>query len=133
MDGNQTFTIHPFNNVNPSAGDPTSETNRGYMMRYAQWLINSLGVDGLRIDAGRHVPYGVTNDPYNPQNLNIPALIDRAVYRESRRTNLDGSQRQVFSFSEVYTVCVIPALFGTVFAAMPPPSQRVEPFQVLCG
>src|SRR5438874_4432155 len=95
MDGNQTFTIHPFNNANPSAGDPTSETNRGYMMRYAQWLINSLGVDGLRIDAGRHVPYGQSGDAYNPQNLNIPALIDRAVYRESTRNNLDGTQHQV--------------------------------------
>src|SRR5206468_447589 len=103
MDGNQTFTIHPFNNANPSAGDPTSETNRGYMMRYAQWLINSLGVDGLRIDAGRHVPYGQSGDAYNPQNLNIPALIDRAVYRESTRNNLDGTQRQVFSFQEIFT------------------------------
>src|SRR3982750_26413 len=73
------------------------------MMRYAQWLVNDVGVDGLRIDAARHVPYGVTGDSYNPNNLNMPALVDRAVYRQSSRNNLDGSQRSVFSFQEVFT------------------------------
>src|SRR5262249_61310062 len=101
--GNQTVTIYPYNNANPSAGDPTAETPAGYMMRYAQWLVNSVGVDGLRIDAARHVPYGQSGDAYNPGNLNIPALIDRAVYRESTRYNLDGTQRQGFSFQEVFT------------------------------
>src|SRR5687768_16440998 len=102
-DGNQTFMIHPFNTTDPSAGDPVAETPRGYMMRYAQWLINSVGVDGLRIDAARHVPYGQQPDAYNPQDIDMPSLVDRATYRQSLRTNLDGSQRTVFSFQEVFT------------------------------
>src|SRR5437764_9678540 len=73
------------------------------MRRYAQWLGNRVGVDGVRIDAARHVPYGVTGDADNPNNLNVPALVDRAVYRQSTRTNLDGTQKQVFSFQEVFT------------------------------
>src|SRR5439155_1501202 len=101
--GGGTYTIYPYNTSNPSAGDASSETSAGYMMRYAQWLVNDVGVDGLRIDAARHVPYGQTGDAYNPSNLNMPALVDRAVYRESRRTNLDGSQRTVFNFQEVFT------------------------------
>lgn len=103
LTGGGTYTIHPFNTANPSQGDPVSETNAGYMMRYAQWLVNDVGVDGLRIDAARHVPYGVSGDPYNPNNLNMPALVDRAVFRQSSRYNLDGSQRSVFSFQEVFT------------------------------
>ncbi|HEX8524816.1 MAG TPA: hypothetical protein VF669_21370 [Tepidisphaeraceae bacterium] len=95
--------IYPFNKNNPSAGDPTAETNAGYVMRYAQWLVNDIGVDGLRIDAARHVPYGAANDPYNPDRVNVPALIDRATYRQSTRTNLDGTARQVFNFQEVFT------------------------------
>jgi hypothetical protein len=101
--GGGTYTIRPFNTANPSAGDPTAEDPMGYMMRYAQWLINDIGVDGLRIDAARHVPRGVANDPYNPNGLNVPAMLDRAVYRQNRRTNLDGSTRNVFSFQEVFT------------------------------
>jgi hypothetical protein len=102
-DGNQSFTIHPYNTANPGAGDPVAETPRGYMMRYAQWLINDLGIDGLRIDAARHVPYGVDGDAYNPQDIDVPSLIDRATYRQSRRTNLDGTQRTVFNFQEVFS------------------------------
>src|SRR5262249_3973213 len=101
--GGGTYTIYPFNTNNPTAGDATNETSAGYMMRYAQWLVNDIGVDRPPIDAARHVPYGQTNDPYNPTNLNMPALVDRAVFRESRRLNLDGTQRQVFSFQEVFT------------------------------
>lgn len=98
-----TYTIRPFNINNPLAGDATSETNAGYMMRYAQWLVNDIGVDGLRIDAARHVPYGQDNDPYNPNDLNMPALVDRATFGQSRRTNLDGTPRQVFNFQEVFS------------------------------
>lgn len=103
FNGGGSYTIHPYNLADPSQGDPSSETNVGYMMRYAQWLVNDVGVDGLRIDAARHVPYGADSDPYNPNDINVPALIDRAVFRQSRRTNLDGSQRTTFSFQEVFT------------------------------
>lgn len=101
--GGGSYTIYPFNKNTPLAGDATSETNAGYMMRYAQWLVNEVGVDGLRIDAARHVPYGQTGDAYNPANLNMPALVDRATFRQSTRTNLDGTQRTVFNFQEVFS------------------------------
>src|SRR4051812_19830925 len=101
--GGGTYTIYPYNKHNPLAGDATSETSAGYMMRYAQWLVNDIGVDGLRIDAARHVPYGQGIDAYNPANLNMPALVDRATFRQSTRLNLDGSQRQVFNFQEVFS------------------------------
>ncbi|HYO08386.1 MAG TPA: alpha-amylase family glycosyl hydrolase [Tepidisphaeraceae bacterium] len=101
--GGGTYTIHPFNTANPGAGDPVAETPMGYMQRYAQWLVNDVGVDGLRIDAARHVPIGADGDPYNPNDVDVPALVDRATFRQSRRTNLDGSPRTVFNFQEVFT------------------------------
>src|SRR6185369_11112265 len=43
-DGAQQVTIYPFNTANPTAGDPTAESSAGYMMRFAQWLVNDIGV-----------------------------------------------------------------------------------------
>jgi hypothetical protein len=102
IDNGVSYTVYNFNTVTPSAGDPTSENVSGYMMRYAQWLIQSIGLDGLRIDAARHVPLGATNDPYNPTNVNVPQLIDRAVAGANTRKNLDGSSRSVYQFQEVF-------------------------------
>jgi glycosidase len=89
--GEQNIAIHPFNNANPMAGDPVAENALGYLMRYAQWMVQDIGVDGFRVDAARHV-YPFTFDYF-----------DRAVYRSSPRRNLDGSRRDVFSFLEAYT------------------------------
>jgi len=89
--GESNILIYPFNNANPLAGDPVEENAMGYLMRYAQWMVQDVGVDGFRIDAAKHVYPFVLN------------YFDRAVYRSSFRTNLDGSQRQVFSFLEAYT------------------------------
>jgi len=100
--GDFDITVHPFNLDDPAAGDPTAESVSGYMMRYAQWLVQVVGVDGLRVDAARHVPLGAENDPYNPTQVDVPALIDRAVFNASLRENLDGSRRQVFQFQEVF-------------------------------
>jgi glycosidase len=89
--GEQNIPIYPFNNAIPMAGDPVPENAMGYLMRNAQWMVQSIGVDGFRVDAARHVyPFALD-------------YFDRAVYRSSFRTNLDGSQRQVFSFLEAYT------------------------------
>jgi hypothetical protein len=60
-------------------------------MRNAQWMVQVVGVDGFRIDAEMHMPQWVMN------------YLDRAVYRESPRTLLDGSQENPFSFGEVYS------------------------------
>lgn len=88
--GEANIPIYPFNTNDPMAGDPVSENAMGYLMRYAQWMVQSIGVDGFRIDAAKHV---------EPFALNF---FDRAVYRSSQRVHLDGSTRHVFSFSEVF-------------------------------
>jgi len=88
--GESNITIYPFNTANPLAGDPVPENALGYLMRNAQWLVQSIGVDGFRLDAAKH---------FEPFVLNY---FDRAVYRSSLRPLLDGSTRQVFSFSEVF-------------------------------
>lgn len=88
--GEQNIPIYSFNLSNPMAGDPTEETAMGYLMRNAQWLVQTVGVDGFRLDAAKHV----TQDTLHK--------FDRAVYRSSNRYLLNGDQRQVFSFSEVY-------------------------------
>jgi hypothetical protein len=88
--GEQNIKIYPFNNANPLNGTPVAENATGYLMRYAQWMVQVIGVDGFRVDAAKNMPSWVLN------------YLDRAVYRESTRTQLDGSQPPVFSFSEVF-------------------------------
>jgi hypothetical protein len=88
--GEQNIAIYPFNLSEPLAGDPVEENAMGLLMRYAQWMVQVIGVDGFRIDAAKHV------EPW------VLDYFDRAVYRSSFRTQLDGSQPQVFSFSEVF-------------------------------
>ncbi|MEN0110514.1 MAG: hypothetical protein AAF805_07290, partial [Planctomycetota bacterium] len=102
VDGGVSYTVYDFNLSDPTAGDPVAETPRGYMMRYAQWLTQVIGVDGLRVDAARHVPLGDFNSTYNPESLDVPKLIDRAVAGASSRHYLDGTQRDVFQFQEVF-------------------------------
>src|SRR2546422_4107021 len=82
--------VHGFNIENPAAGNPVVENAMGYLMRNAQWLVQVIGVDGLRIDAAKHVQGFVLN------------LLDRAVYRQNPRKLLDGTQSDVFTYSEVF-------------------------------
>lgn len=88
--GESNIAIYPFNAANPLSGDPVSENAMGLLMRYAQWMVQTVGVDGFRIDAAKHMEPWVLN------------YFDRAVYRASTRNHLDGSRRDVFSFSEVF-------------------------------
>ncbi|MEX0643542.1 MAG: alpha-amylase family glycosyl hydrolase, partial [Pirellulales bacterium] len=88
--GESNIQIYPFNTTTPHAGDPVTENAMGYLMRYAQWMVQEVGVDGFRIDAAKHVERFALN------------YFDRAVYRASTRNHLDGSRRDVFSFSEVF-------------------------------
>lgn len=84
------IAIYPFNNANPLQGTPVEENAMGLIMRNAQWLVQTVGVDMFRLDAAKHV---------TPFTLDY---FDRAVYRSSFRTLLNGAQEQVFSFSEAY-------------------------------
>ena len=102
VDGGVAYTVHDFNPADPAAGDPVAEGADGAMMRYAQWLVQDLGLDGLRVDAARHVPLGAANDSFNPTRVDVPQLVDRAVAGASTRTNLDGTPRSVFQFQEVF-------------------------------
>jgi len=87
---NQTFTIYQYNPSAPMSGTAVAENALGYLMRYAQWMLQDEGVDGFRVDAAKNMPTFVMN------------YLDAAVYDESGRTLLNGQQEQVYSFSEVY-------------------------------
>ncbi len=102
VDGGVAYTVYDFNTADPTAGDPVAEGVGETMMRYAQWLVQDVGVDGLRVDAARHVPLGAGGDPYNPTQVDVPRLVDRAVAGANPRTNLDGTARSVFQFQEVF-------------------------------
>ncbi len=84
------IAVHGFNLENPEAGDPVMENAMGYLMRNAQWLIQVIGVDGLRIDAAKHLQGFVLD------------LLDRAIYRQTLRRHLDGSPFDEFAYSEVF-------------------------------
>ena len=88
--GGSDIPVHQFNLGDPMAGDAVAENATGYLMRNAQWLVQVIGVDALRIDAAKHVQ-GFTLD-----------YIDRAIYRQNPRPLLDGSTQHVFAYSEVY-------------------------------
>lgn len=88
--GEQNIAIHPFNTAHPLNGTAVPENALGYLMRNAQWLVESIGVDGFRVDAAKNFPLFVQN------------YLDRAVYRSSFRTLLNGQQVNIFSFSEAY-------------------------------
>jgi hypothetical protein len=88
--GEQNIPVSQFNLEDPMAGDPVEENALGYLMRYAQWLVQYVGVDGLRIDAAKHVDGFVLD------------FIDRAIYRSNPRNLLDGSPKNTFAYSEVY-------------------------------
>ena len=86
---NQNFTVHPFNTANPLAGDAVPENATGLLMRYLQWMVQDVGVDGFRLDAEKHIDSSVL--PY----------FDAAVYRANPRPLLDGSVDNVFMYGEV--------------------------------
>lgn len=54
--GAQSFTRHPFNTSDASAGDAVTDNATGLLMRWSQWMMQDLGVDGFRLDAGKHAP-----------------------------------------------------------------------------
>ena len=88
--GQGDIPIYPFNLDDPMAGDPVKENGMGYLMRYLQWMVQEVGVDGFRIDAAKHVEGWVLD------------YFDRAVYRQNPRRRLDGSRDHVFSYCEVF-------------------------------
>lgn len=88
--GEYNLKIYPFNNADPLDGTPTPENALGYLMRYTQWMVQTIGVDGFRLDAAKNMPPWVLN------------YYDQAVFRASNQTLLNGSQEPIFGFSEVF-------------------------------
>lgn len=82
---------YPYNLANPLAGDPTQENATGLLARYLQWLVETQGVDGFRIDATKHMPTWFYTNYY-----------DTTVYN-SAKNPIDGSRYTPFSFGENFT------------------------------
>ncbi len=81
------LTLGRFNAGNPMAGDAYLENASGYLMRWAQWMLDVHKVDGFRIDAIKHMP-SWWYDTY----------FDAVVY--NRRTTPDGRLVTPYSFGE---------------------------------
>jgi len=79
-----------FNIADPMQGDPISENATGLTLRWTQWLVETRGVDGFRIDAIKHVPTWFFNDFYDNRVHNLRVLGN-------------GERRTPFSFGENYT------------------------------
>jgi hypothetical protein len=87
---NNNVTIYHFNNASPMSGDAVQENALGLLMRQAQWMVETIGVDGFRIDAAKNFPSWVLS------------YYDRATSAANARKLLDGSTERVFGFSEIY-------------------------------
>lgn len=85
---NQNVTLYDFNASTPLAGDAVAENALGLIMRNARWMIQEIGVDGFRIDAGRHFPRWVLD------------YLDQSMFLANNRPLLDGSPQHAFSFTE---------------------------------
>ncbi len=80
--------IHPFNKLDPTAGDPVAENATGLLLRHVRWLLEVIGVDGFRIDACKHTPDWFWRDFY-----------DRHVWQRGQPT-LTGAATTPLSFGE---------------------------------
>jgi hypothetical protein len=82
--------IYNFDTNNPSNGTAVAENALGYLMRNTRWLVQNAGVDFFRLDATKNMPSWVLN------------YYDRAVFKASNRTYLNGAQMAVWGFGEAY-------------------------------
>ncbi len=83
--------VNSFNTSNPAAGSGTYENVTGYLMRNVQWYLQTLGVDGFRLDATKNMEWQVMFPYYN-----------QAVYRASKNYYLNGVQKPVYAYQEYY-------------------------------
>jgi alpha-amylase len=84
-----TFTFYPFDTDAPMEGDAVAENATGLLMRYMQWMVQDIGVDGFRLDAAKHMEH------------NALKYMDAAVYRSNPRKLLNGADDHVFMYGEV--------------------------------
>ena len=84
------LTYSGYNLTNPLGGDPYAENATGILVRYAQWLVEAKGVDGLRLDAVKHTP-----------DWFFKSFYDGWVYNNA--TDFWGDRYTPFSFGENVT------------------------------
>jgi len=85
-----TLTRHSFNTADPMAGDAVTDNATGLLMRWSQWMIEEIGVDGFRLDALKHTP-----------SFFWDQFFDSAIHMT--RTTPDGRQVNPFTFGENVT------------------------------
>ena len=85
-----TLTRYPFNTADPMQGDAVTDNATGLLMRWSQWMIEEIGVDGFRLDALKHTP-----------NFFWDQFFDSAIHMT--RTTPDGRKVNPFTFGENIT------------------------------
>jgi hypothetical protein len=54
--GGLNYNRFPFNTADDGAGDAVTDNTTGYLMRWAQWMLEVQRIDGFRLDAHKHMP-----------------------------------------------------------------------------
>lgn len=85
--GVNNFTFYPYNTVSPLLGDPVTDNGTGMLMRWTQWMLDDIKVDGFRFDAIKHAPSWFWD-----------TFIDAELYQ--RRKTPDGRFVTPYSFGE---------------------------------
>jgi alpha-amylase len=81
-------TLYPFNTTTPLAGDAVVENANDYLVRSTRWMLETVGVDGFRLDAAKHIPVWFWNN-----------IWDSGMFQS--RVSFGGSRVTPFSFGEV--------------------------------
>ncbi len=81
------WTVYPFNTASPASGDAQPEAASALLMRWGQWMVEDVGVDGFRLDAAKHIKHDFWNEKF-----------DASMFQA--RTTPDGRRVTPFSFVE---------------------------------
>ncbi len=81
-------TLYDFNTTSPLEGDAITDNATGLLMRNMRWMIQEVGVDGFRFDAGRHFPRWVYE------------FVDEAMFLAKKEPLLNGDVDHAFGFTE---------------------------------
>jgi len=85
--GVNNFTFYPYSTTDPLQGDPVADNGTGMLMRWTQWMLDDVKVDGFRFDAIKHAPSWFWD-----------TFIDAEMYQ--RRKTPDGRFVTPYSFGE---------------------------------
>lgn len=95
--GKPSFVRHPLNpQYYPGASAPYAEDVRQYLGRWCRWLVGTIGFDGFRLDAVKHIPpafLGYAPDQAGPGSYGVGNLLPSLLAMEP----------DLYLFSEDYT------------------------------